>query len=141
MLLKKFFQVKFMHGGRFVMAIIPQKQLFDWTQVEELDDLERLKLVLDTLPDEELMRALERERGKGRNDYPVRAMWNSIIAAIVFQHASIESLRRELCRNAQLRQVCGFDLFKGLDAVPGAYVYTRFLKRLMSKQEMIDKMF
>ena len=70
MLLKKIFQVKFMHGGRFVMAIIPQKQLFDWTQVEELGDLERLKLVLDTLPDEELMRALERERGKGRNDYP-----------------------------------------------------------------------
>ena len=37
------------------MAIIPQKQLFRWNEVEELGDLERLKLVIDYLPDEELM--------------------------------------------------------------------------------------
>jgi hypothetical protein len=52
------------------MAIIPQKQLFRWNEVEELGDLERLKLVIDYLPDEELMQALEDERGNGRNDYP-----------------------------------------------------------------------
>jgi hypothetical protein len=62
------------------MAIIPQKQLFKWDEIEELGDLERLKLVLDYLPDEELMRVLEKKRGKGRNDYPVRAIWNSRIA-------------------------------------------------------------
>ena len=78
------------------MAIIPQKQLFDWTQVEAMGDLARLQLALDTLPDEALMRNLERNRGKGRDDYPVRAVWNSILAAVVFQHPSIESLRREL---------------------------------------------
>jgi hypothetical protein len=27
------------------MAIIPQKILFDWNEIEELDDLERLRLV------------------------------------------------------------------------------------------------
>ncbi|GAW92753.1 IS4-like transposase, partial [Calderihabitans maritimus] len=48
------------------------------------------------------MRKLERKRGKGRNDYPIRAVWNSIIAGIIYQHPSIESLRRELLRNAQL---------------------------------------
>jgi hypothetical protein len=78
------------------MAIIPQKQLFKWDEIEELGDLERLKLVLDHMPDEELMAALEKHRGKGRNDYPVRAIWNSIIAGVVFQHDSTESLRREL---------------------------------------------
>jgi len=71
----------------------------------------------------------------------VRAMWNSILAAVVFQHESIESLRRELSRNAQLRQVCGFDLFKSLDAVAGPHVYTRFLSGLMKRQEQIDRMF
>ena len=85
------------------MAIIPQKRLFGWEEIEELGDLERLRLVLEHMPDEELMRILERERGRGRNRYPVRAVWNSILAGIVFQHESVESLRRELSRNGQLR--------------------------------------
>ena len=123
------------------MAIIPQKQLFCWEDVDKLGDLERLVLVLDYLPDGELMRTLEKERGKGRDDYPIRAVWNSVLAGIVFQHVSIESLRRELLRNAQLRNLCGFDPFLGEAAVPEAYVYTRFLKSLMEKQEMIDNIF
>ena len=40
------------------MAIIPQKQLFSWKEIENLGDLDRLRLVLDYLPDEQLMRAL-----------------------------------------------------------------------------------
>ena len=52
------------------MAMIAQKRLFDWQEIEELGDLARLKLVLDHLPDEELMRSLERRRGHGHNDYP-----------------------------------------------------------------------
>ena len=45
------------------MAIIPQKQLFGWQEIDELGDLERLRLVLEHLPDEPLMRLLEGERG------------------------------------------------------------------------------
>jgi len=41
------------------MAIIPQKQLFGWQEVEELGDLQRLLLVLNYLPDEELIEKLE----------------------------------------------------------------------------------
>ena len=78
------------------MAIIPQLKLFDWREMQPLGDLERLRLVLEYMPDEELMRVLYRHRGKGRNDYPVRAMWNSVLAGIVFQHDSVEKLRREL---------------------------------------------
>ena len=52
--------------------------------------------MLDALPNEPLMLSLEAERGNGRDDYPVRPMWNSLIAAFVFQHASIAALRREL---------------------------------------------
>ena len=47
-----------------------------------MGDLERLKLVLDHLPDERLMERLERHRGNGRDDYPIRTVWNSIIAGI-----------------------------------------------------------
>ncbi|RLF63053.1 MAG: DDE transposase, partial [Thermoplasmata archaeon] len=54
------------------MAIITQKRLFGWKEIEELGDLERLRLVLKYLPDEELMIVLEKERDKGRDEYPVR---------------------------------------------------------------------
>jgi len=108
-----------------------------WDEIENLGDLERLQLVLEYMPDEELMQILEKERGKGRDDYPVRAMWNSILAGVVYQHPSIESLRRELLRNGQLRFMCGFRNGK----VPEAYVYSRFFKKLFKKEEMINKMF
>ena len=123
------------------MAIIPQKQLFKWNEIEELGDLERLILVLNHLPDEKLVQILEKKRGKGRNDYPIRAIWNSIVAGVVFQHKSIESLRRELMRNGQLREICGFDVMLGIKGVPSSSAYTRFLKRLMKHQREINEMF
>ncbi|WP_035180249.1 transposase, partial [Heyndrickxia coagulans] len=55
---------------------------------------------------------------------------------IVFQHESIEKLRRELSRNGQLREMCGFE-----GQVPTSYAYTRFLKSLIRDEEMMDKMF
>jgi len=123
------------------MAIIPQRQLFSWKEIENLGDLQRLQLALKYLPDERLMRLLESHRGKGRNDYPIRAVWNSILAGVVFQHNSIESLRRELLRNGQLRWLCGFDLAKGAAAVPPAHVYTRFLNLLLRHIEQIEHIF
>ena len=51
------------------MAIISETFLFRWDSVDQLGDLERLKLVLDALPDEPLMQLLETGRGRGRNDY------------------------------------------------------------------------
>lgn len=91
------------------MAIIPQLSLFAWEEIEELGDLERLRLVIEYMPDEQLMRVLEKERGKGRDDYPIRAMWNALLAGIVFQHDSDAKLLRELARNGQLRSLCGFN--------------------------------
>ena len=79
----------------------PTARKHTWQEIEDLEELGRLRLVLDHLPDEPLMVDMERERGRGRDDYPVGAVWNSILARIVYQHPSIESLRRELPRNAQ----------------------------------------
>jgi len=123
------------------MAIIHQPQLFSWNDIEAHSDLHRLRMVLDSLPDEPLMRTLEAERKGRRDDYPVRAVWNSVLAGLVFQHPNIESLRRELRRNAELRQVCGFDVFEGADAVPPPWVYTRFLKKLLRHLDLVEAMF
>jgi hypothetical protein len=98
-------------------------------------------MTLDSLPDESLMRVVEHERKGRRDDYPIRPVWNSVIAGIVFDHKSIESLRRELRRNGELRQACGFDVFKGEKAVPPSWVYSRFLNKLFKHQEEIDAMF
>jgi transposase len=123
------------------MASIAQKSLFVWQDIDILPDLARLKLVLESLPDENLVTTLEQHRGNGRNDYPVRPVWNSLLAGIVFQHPSIASLRRELQRNGQLMQVCGFELALGSATVPPAWVYSRFLKTLMRHQDEVDSMF
>ena len=124
------------------MAIIAQKSIFGWEEVESLGDLERLNLVLESLPDEELMSKLEVRRGKrGRDDYPVRAMWNALIAGVVFQHPTVASLLRELSRNGQLRQVCGFWARRKRSLVPNAWVFSRFLASVMKQVDLVEAMF
>ena len=81
---------------------------FSWNKVDKLSDLNRLRLVLDALPDTDIINALEEMRKNGRNDYPVAAMWRTLIAGIVFGHNSISSLIRELNRNSTLLALCGF---------------------------------
>lgn len=68
------------------MAMISQKNLFSWKNLEKLNDLKRFELILNNIPDEKLMRKLENNRKNGREDYPVRAMWNPMLAGIVFDH-------------------------------------------------------
>src|SRR5690625_4933222 len=119
------------------MAIIPQINLFSWEEIEDLGDLKRLKLVIEHLPDEPLMKLLEKKRKNGRNDYPIRAIWNTILAGIVFEHKSIESLRRELSRNAQLRFICGLEL----RGVPTSSAYSRFMKNLLKLEDEVNNMF
>ena len=124
------------------MAIITQKSLFCWNDLQNIGDLKRLKYVLENLPDDKIINYLTAQRGKGRNDYPIIAIWNSILAGIVFQHESIESLRRELLRNDRLREICGFDpLLPAETVVPKPRNYTRFLKNLMKISHLIQEMF
>jgi hypothetical protein len=122
------------------MAKLLAPYLFTWREVEAKSDIERLMLVLGHLPDEGLVRKLEEHRKWGRDDYPIRPVWNSVLAGIVYQHQSVDSLRRELLRNGELRERCGFDPHKGSGAVPPSWVYTRFLKLLFKFKGEIDEM-
>ncbi len=76
-------------------------------EIEILGDLERLKICLENVDDAELCNMLEEKHGKGCNDFPVRVMLNLVYAMKIFGHRSVESFRRELSRNSQLRRVCG----------------------------------
>ena len=129
--------------------------LFSWSDVEQLPELRRLELVLEALPDEELVSSLEATRGRGRDDYPVRAMWRAVVAGVVFGHRSTASLVRELGRNPALLAVCGFEALPrqsrprrcvervdGVsrvvsesaacrDSVPSHWNFSRFVRRLV----------
>jgi hypothetical protein len=72
--------------GEALMAKLITPYLFSWREVEARSDLERLRLVLEHLPDERLMHEMEEHRKWGRNDYPIRSVWNSVLAGIVYQH-------------------------------------------------------
>lgn len=127
------------------MAIIQELRFFSWkdfqNNLQTLGDLERFKLVVETMPDEKLIEILRTLRANGRNDHPIEAMWNSVLAGIVFELVSIESLRRELSRNAQLREMCGFDPLAGANAVPSKSAYNRFLSNLLIHEPLIREMF
>lgn len=129
------------------MNSISQISIFDYTEIENLGDLERLKLFFENIDDEELCKTLEEERKQGRNDYPVRTMLNLIYAMKIFGHRSVESFRRELARNSQLRVVCGLSEGKykycgdRKHLVPPARVFTGFLNKLKKYKNEIDKIF
>jgi hypothetical protein len=62
----------------------------------------------------------------------VRVVWNTILTGVVYEHASVESLRRELLRNGQLRQICGLEVERGTDDVSFGFEqhYIRGLKKM-----------
>lgn len=124
-------------------TIISQTTLFDYTEIEVLGDLERLKLALSGIDDEYLMCRLEDRRGHGRDDYPIRVMWNLLIAMKVFGHKTIESFRRELERNSQLRKICGLNdnCSQKRHLAPPARVFSRFIKSLADEQEAAKRIF
>lgn len=129
------------------MNSITQISVFDYSEIENLGDLEKLKIFFENIEDKELCEAIEKERKNGRNDYPVRTMLNLIYAMKIFGHRSVESFRRELARNSQLRIVCGLSEGKykyfgeRKHLIPPARVFTGFLNKLKKYQNKIDEIF
>ncbi len=129
------------------MNNISQLTVFDYTEIEILGDLERLKLALENIDDDELVKRLENERGKGRDDYPVRVMLNFQYAIKIYGHRSVASFRRELLRNPTLRKICGLKdedylyLGKRKNLIPPHRVFTEFEKKLIKYQNELDKIF
>lgn len=120
---------------------ITQSFLFRWQDVESSPDIERARLVLDHLRDEELIARLEEERGHGRNDYPVPCVWNAYVCGLLFRHETTAALIAELKRNAELRALCGFDVLMGAEAVPTESAFSRFFANVSRHTDLLQKMF
>ncbi len=54
--------------------IITQFDIFDYMQIEELGDLERISMCFSQIPMQPLIDALNKDRKNGRNDYSNETM-------------------------------------------------------------------
>ena len=127
------------------MKIIAQMSAFDYKEIEVLGDLERCKLLIDNVPDEKIVNKLIEMRGKGRNDYPVIAVWNSLLIMPLIECSTIAQLRRELSRNRDLRKICGFrdeDYYYGKNKlVPPPKAYTNLINNLKKIEPLLKDCF
>lgn len=121
------------------MAMIPQISIFDNTEIyDNLGDLERVKLILDNIPDEKLLDKIREDKDvRGRKGIPLEALMNICWARKILQHNTMAKMLRELSRNSQLRKICGLQN----DQIPSKYVMTRFLKKLKKYREEIKEIF
>lgn len=123
--------------ARIGQAVLP----LDWEALEECPDLTRVRMALESLPDEELMKALESRRWGRRDATPVRVKWNCLIIARVLGHATTNDLLRELRRNPTLRRLAGIHPALGIRGVPDKYELSRFrLKLAGGFQGQIERM-
>jgi hypothetical protein len=109
------------------MKISVTKPLFAWDALEDSPSLQSLRILLESIPDHELLESLRQARGKGRDDYPVGVLWGTLLLAIALRHVSIDACLEELRRNPALRLLIGIE---EEDRVPGPDNMSRFLATL-----------
>jgi hypothetical protein len=106
------------------MRLTTQHALFAWDALEDRPSLQTIGTFLEVLPDAALLAALHRWRRKGRDDYPIRSLWGTLLLTIVLRHPTFEACLADLRRNAALRQLIGIASEAG---VPKAWNLSRFL--------------
>lgn len=109
------------------MRIPITKPLFAWDCLEDSPSLKTIRQFLKAVPDGELLKALRRRRGKGRDDYPVHVCWGVILLTIVLRHRDIQACLNELGRNPDLRRLIGIE---SEGQVPKSWNMTRFMQVL-----------
>ncbi len=116
------------------MRLYITEPLFPWDKLPDSPDLVTLRSLLDMLPDERLLAALQAHRGKGRNDYPVHVLWRVHLARYHLRHVTMEACLGELRRNPALRRVVGIEDGQG---VPEPWNMSRFLEVLGQRRHLV----
>jgi len=109
------------------MRIHAAKPLFAWDCLEDSPTLKTIQQLLDSLPDGKLLASLETARRRGRDDYPVRVLWRTMVLAVALRHTTMESFLAELRRNESLRKLIGIE---SEDHIPHKWNVSRFLESL-----------
>jgi hypothetical protein len=125
------------------MRIDITKPLFAWDCLQDSPSLRTVRDFLHALPDAKLLDALRAWRGRGRDDYPVTALWGVCVLMPLLRHTTLEATLGELRRNRGLRELIGID---GESNVPKKWNVSRFQKVLGTEphlsllREMFDQM-
>jgi hypothetical protein len=106
-----------------MMIVHSAKPLFAWDELEDSPSLRTIRDLLAALPDARLLNSLREARGKGRDDYPVSALWGALVLRVALRHPTTEAVLGELRRNDALRRLIGID---SEAAVPKAWNMSRF---------------
>jgi DDE family transposase/transposase-like protein DUF772 len=106
------------------MRIAITKPLFAWDCLQDSPSLATVKAFLASVPDARLLDMLRHSRGRGRNDYPVAALWGVVLLRIALRHGSFEATLGELSRNEALRRLIGIEEER---LVPKSWNVSRFL--------------
>lgn len=114
---------------------IIQPWLFDFEVFISVKETNHLVQVLEALPAEKLLRALEEEHWTGRKGYSVRGMWSVLIAGLLNQCKSLAETVRLLKRDQDTRMICGFSK----DNLPGEDALGRFLAKLVKHSDLLDE--
>ena len=99
------------------------KPLFAWDCLETTPSLQVIREFLQAVPDAELLASLERHRGHGRDDFPVRRLWGVYLLRIVCRQPTMEGMLGELARNPAL--CCLIDIASEKD-IPAPWNMSRF---------------
>ena len=125
------------------MRIPITRPLFAWDCLEDSPSLRTVRDFLHALPDAKLLNALRSWRGRGRDDYPVTALWGVCVLTPLLRHTTVEATLGELRRNKGLRKLIGIDSEPN---VPRKWNVSRFQKVLGAEphlsllREMFDVM-
>ncbi len=116
---------------------IIQFPLFDFEAFIANKSNDRLVLVLEALPAENLITSLMRENWTGRKGYSTRGMWSTLLAGVLNQCNSLSQVVRLLKRDREVRLVYGFSQ----DDIPSEDALGRFLKKLVKHEDLVEKCF
>ena len=125
------------------MILYETDPLFPWSRLDDSPDLQTIRDFFRQLPDGKLLADLHEQRGRGRNDYPVRSLWFCALLQPLLRHPSMQLTLEELGRNADLRRLGGME---SVAEVPKPWNMSRFLALLGQEPyrtmltEVFDKM-
>lgn len=86
------------------MILYETDSLFAWDRMEDSPSLKVIRDFFKKLPDGRLLESLSEQRGKGRNDYPVRVLWFCALLQPLLRHPTMRLTLEDLERNADLRR-------------------------------------
>lgn len=106
------------------MILYTTDSLFAWNRLDDSPDLKTIRDFFESLPDGQLLEALQTHRGRGRNDCPIRVLWFCVVLQRLLRHHTMRLTLEELRRNSDLRQLAGMEHAQD---VPQPWNISRFL--------------